>query len=353
MPNHPGRRKGTRRVRLWVHGRSYEWIVEGTKAEASAFEARKRIELEANVHEIRVAPKFSVLCVEKYKPFAKANYTKSTWRARSNILTSLVLFFGETKLTDFTPGMTEQYKAHRITQSKLRAVSMNTELRTLLRVLRWAEKQGYPVAVPHVTFMREPRGRVRLWTDAEVQKLVAVTKRTHPELLGMVLFLANTGCRKGEAQAAEWSWVDRKAGMLRIPATEHWKPKSGRAREIPISSALRAVLSAPSRSERWIFPNRDGVRYERFPDAIFKQIQTAAGLSGGAHTLRHSFASFFLRDKPDIKLLAEVLGHSNTRITELYSHLLADHLEQARDVVNIGATGATTGAARRRPRKTA
>lgn len=354
MPNHKGRRPGTRRVRIWVRGKSHEWIFEGSKADADKFEARKRIELEANDHQTRVAPRFSELCVEKYAPFGRANLTKATWRARSNIIASLSLFFGERRMDRFEAGDVEAYKTHRLTESKLRPISLNTELRTLKIIFRWAAARGYPMKLPPIVLLKEPRGRVKLWTPTEIAKLLDVTRTKAPGLLPMVIFLANTGCRKGEAQAAEWSWVDLPAGMLRIPANEAWKPKSGRAREIPISDACRVVLSAPHRSERWVFPTRDGRRYERFPDALFKEMQKDANVSGGPHVLRHSYASAFLQAVPDLFLLANVLGHSHTRITELYAHLLPEHLDRARNAVNIGPplkkTGAATGAKASRKR---
>ena len=36
-------------------------------------------------------------------------------------------------------------------------------------------------------------------------------------------------------------------------------------------------------------------------------------------------------------LLAQLMGHSHTRVTKLYAHLLPDHLEAARDVVSFAA----------------
>jgi hypothetical protein len=38
---------------------------------------------------------------------------------------------------------------------------------------------------------------------------------------------------------------------------------------------------------------------------------------------------------PDLFLLARVLGHSDTRVTKLYSHLLPEHLARARNAVRF------------------
>jgi integrase len=356
MPNYPGKRAGTRRIVVWVRGKPHEKTIRGTKREGDTFEARYRIELEANQHDVTSAPRFVDLVTRKYSPFARANFAESTWRARSHVLVNLCEFFGKKKLTEFTMADTEAYKAHRRSPT-VGPSTINGELRSFLSVLAWAERNGYQVTFPPVRYLRVPMGRVRLWTRDEVLRLLSVTRAEHPELLPLVLFLVNTGCRKGESIAAEWSWVDFEHDLVRIPASREWSPKSGRAREVPLSSALRKALSIPTeerRSERWIFVNRDRGRYEFFPDAIFKELQTKAGIAGGPHVLRHSYASEFLARGGKMTVLSEILGHSHLRTTSLYSHLVPGLLAEARDVVNIGPP--TMGMAKKtrgRARKTA
>jgi integrase len=63
-----------------------------------------------------------------------------------------------------------------------------------------------------------------------------------------------------------------------------------------------------------------------------------AKLRGGPHTSRRTFASHFLMRVPDPHQLAGILGHSQTRVTELYTHLLPGHLDRARNAVNLSAT---------------
>jgi hypothetical protein len=49
-----------------------------------------------------------------------------------------------------------------------------------------------------------------------------------------------------------------------------------------------------------------------------------------------------LKEVPDLFLLARVLGHSDARVTRLYSHLLPEHLARARNAVQFGAPVAAT-----------
>lgn len=341
MANYPGRRRGTRRIVIWHRGKSHEWIVEGTKADGARFEASKRIELEAGgaAHVPRSAQPLLRLC-RLYGSSVAGEVSSTTWRARRHILATLEEHLGDVRGTGVDLKTIDAYRAKR-KAAGLSVSSVNTEVTTLLYVLRWAKARGYAVNVPKVKLPRPPEGRVRIWTPEQVSKLIEVTRLHDPWLLPMLLFLANTGCRKGEAIAAEWSWIDFEAGMIRIPASAEWSPKSGRAREVPMSDVVRAVLSGPRLSDRWVFPNRDGNRFAVYPDGRFKELQNLANVSGGSHTLRHCYASAFLQRNPDMFLLAKVLGHSHVRMTALYSHLLPSHLEAARNVVNIGGTMAT------------
>jgi integrase/recombinase XerD len=133
--------------------------------------------------------------------------------------------------------------------------------------------------------------------------------------------------------------VDEARHLLSIPSTEFWKPKNGKPREVPIGDVLLATLRAlPRRSDRWIFPNAHGERFAEFPNKRFAAVVKAAKLQGGPHTCRHTYASHFLQAVPDLHQLAGILGHSQTRVTELYTHLLPGHLDRARNAVNLSAT---------------
>jgi integrase len=190
-------------------------------------------------------------------------------------------------------------------------------------------------------------------TTEEVEKLFAAAAEKAPAVLPLIVFLANTGCRKGEALALTWESVDLERMMVRIWPNEDWQPKDNDPREVPISDALLPWLSTDEKdrlSKKWVFPcPKTKGRYAYWPKRGFDEARKAAGLDGGPHTLRHTYASHFLASTPDLFLLARVLGHSDTRVTRLYAHLLPDHLARARDAVSLApAVGpATLKAAKR------
>ena len=341
MPIYEGRKPKTWRVILCVRGKKHEWIVPGKKRDAERFRAAKLLALDASKKPSkRVSPSFTDFCREVYGPHAVRNLGSNTWtKVRVYQIATLGKHFGKLRLTEFSPEAIEDFKNAR----DAGASSVNNELRVLRTILNFADEMGYPVA--KLVFKKLPTNgarRVHFWTHAQVDALFRSAEKLDPEILPALIFLLNTGCRKGESIACEWSWVDLDGGMLRIPVNDFWKPKSKKPREVPLSRSLLALLERPRLHERWVFPTIHGGRFVEFPKDRFAAVRKAAGLDGGPHTTRHTFASHFLAAPgTDLFLLAQVLGHSHQRVTELYSHLLPGHLSRARDAVDMAPTSPT------------
>ncbi len=47
------------------------------------------------------------------------------------------------------------------------------------------------------------------------------------------------------------------------------------------------------------------------------------------HSLRHSFATHMLKNNSDLLVVSELLGHSNLKTTEIYTHLTTDDLQES------------------------
>lgn len=348
------------RVKVWKDNRPKSWKVRGSKADAEAFEARKRLELDALPESRTAAPTFLRFLLDEYLPHAELRLKDGWLRNQRYTLATLAAELGPLPITDITGAVLEGYASRRIKtpsipqkgKKELRppsAVTVNNDMRVLRRVLSYARERGHLAAVPKWQALPERGGggRAHAWSNEQVAALYDACAKLSKELLPIVVFLANTGCREGEALALTWAHVDLERGLIKIWPSKAWQPKSGRPREVPIADALLPWLKLP-RSSPYVFPvlhgRGRGQGRRSWPARLFNQARAAAGLEGGPHTLRHTFASHFLAAMPDLSLLAEVLGHSDIAVTRLYKHLLPDHLSRARNAVQMVATPAAAEA---------
>ena len=68
----------------------------------------------------------------------------------------------------------------------------------------------------------------------------------------------------------------------------------------------------------------------------FKKYVVKAGLNPELHlhSLRHTFASWLVQRGVPIYDVSKLLGHSNIKITEIYSHLRAEDLRESVEKLN-------------------
>ena len=118
--------------------------------------------------------------------------------------------------------------------------------------------------------------------------------------------------------------------------------KGGKERLVPLSSASRDALMRYAKALRdndegdgsaFLFPSRAAGGH--LPRQVFARELKALGIRSGLpakalspHVLRHAFASHLLQNGADLRVVQELLGHSDISTTQIYTHILEERLHR-------------------------
>lgn len=209
--------------------------------------------------------------------------------------------------------------------------TINKELRVLSSLLSHARK--WSVALPeclikeHMQPTREPL--TNYITQQQFTKLLSVSPRP---LQQQLIFLLNTGVRHGNLQTLEWPQVNFNEGIL-IFKTKSRKP-GGQLHIISMNRVVRALLLDMWKEQHK--PDTGLVFKVQCPKKAFRKALEAAGIERERgqlfHLLRHTAASWILKNGGDIYKVKEFLGHSDIKMTVKYAH---PHHGSGKDTANL------------------
>lgn len=190
-----------------------------------------------------------------------------------------------------------------------------------------------------------PRIRHRYLDHRQVHELAAAAGDYAP----LVLTLAYTGLRWGEAVALRGSDVDRARGLIHVDrsATEaggvlrYVSPKSHQRRDVPVPDLVLEVL--PETDGLLFTTGRsEAIRGSNFRSRVWIPAVTRSGLYGlRVHDLRHTAASLARAAGADAFVVARMLGHADASITaRIYADLFDVELEVLRRRMQASAEAA-------------
>lgn len=243
--------------------------------------------------------------------------------------------FGELRLDRIDALRVEGYKARKLDEGLSRK-SINNQLTVLRRMLAVAVEWGQLVSVPAIRWLKTPAQEFDFLTFDEAGRLV---EGADPEWRSMIVVALRTGLRLGELLALRWRDVDLEAGRLVVRRAAArgvvGTPKSGQAREVPLSEEARGALRAQQHDRgELVFCDGSGAMLTR--NACRRPLWRACGRAGirriGWHKLRHTFASHLVMRGASMKAVQELLGHSTIEMTMRYAHLSPD---ARRDAVRL------------------
>ncbi len=144
-----------------------------------------------------------------------------------------------------------------------------------------------------------------------------------------------SGLRLGELLALHWIDLDFTLKVIQVKNSETFTTKSRKNRIVPMSDELFRLLRERKENIRnesaFVFHNKKGKPLkEQTISQRFKKYVIDAGINDKLHfhSLRHSFATHLVKKGVPLFAIQKLLGHSTSKTTEIYSHLLPQQLHR-------------------------
>lgn len=151
-----------------------------------------------------------------------------------------------------------------------------------------------------------------------------------PYTINAFRLIIYTGCRLGEILSLKWDDIDFDDCCLRLSNS-----KTGK-RTIPLNESAMRVLCNTQKTEGnpYVFCGKKPGTHLVNVQKIWERIRKQAGITDvRIHDLRHSFASFMIKNGVNIFEVSKLLGHKDIKTTMRYAHLTNQSLV---DITNKG-----------------
>ncbi|MCX6152230.1 MAG: tyrosine-type recombinase/integrase [Ignavibacteriales bacterium] len=215
--------------------------------------------------------------------------------------------------------------------------------RTLKAAFNNAECWGYIEYNPFKKF-KPPKAKRNLptfLTEDEFNLFISFVD--NPLLKDFYTLLFYTGLRCGEAINLQLSDIDLTNRILHIRNKENFSTKSRKERIIPLNEIIFSIFlkKIPKihhlNFNQYVF-YRISSDVPLTVDYVSKQFKKCVRISGlnpqlHLHSLRHSFCSNLVNKNVSLFTVQQLAGHSSSKTTEIYSHMVNSSLRIAVDLL--------------------
>ena len=150
--------------------------------------------------------------------------------------------------------------------------------------------------------------------------LTALTNEKHKTILFLIY---SAGLRVGEVVKLKADDIDSERMLIHIVQGKGRKDRFTVLSQITLNQLRKYFMLY--KPEIWLFPGQDNKSHitERTVEKVFKDACKIAKIKKkvSVHSLRHSFATHLLEGGTDLRYIQELLGHTSTKTTEIYTHV--------------------------------
>jgi integrase/recombinase XerD len=253
-------------------------------------------------------------------------YSENTLKVYTDAIKTFLLFYNDKAAEQIRESDVVRFNNEYILKNRLSSSYQNQIVNAIKLFFSTVENKKLDPVLVH----RPKREKTlpNVLSKEEVKMILdAHSNSKHRTMLAVVY---GCGLRRGELLSLKPEHIDSKRGILIIK-----QAKGKKDRIVPLSPKLLEMLRhyyTQHKPKVWVFEGQNpGQPYdERSLQQVFKQALTKAGIKKHAtlHWLRHSYATHLLENGTDLRLIQELLGHKNSKTTEIYTHVSTSSIQK-------------------------
>ncbi|WP_297090318.1 site-specific tyrosine recombinase/integron integrase [uncultured Draconibacterium sp.] len=257
------------------------------------------------------------------KPYSdkliQKRYSESTQRTYSAYFKDFLHFFRDADINDLSKDDINDYMLKLVAEDKISASEQNQRINAIkFYYEKILEREKF---LYHIDRPRRSRQLPKVLSKSEVKEIIKQCNNLKHKCILSLIYSA--GLRRSELINLKVTEIYSERRLIKIADA-----KGNKDRYTLLSDALLNMLRdyyKQFRPKFWLFEgNTNGSQYSATSIAnILKEAARKARIYRRVtpHMLRHSFATHLLEQGTDLRYIQELLGHSSTKTTEIYTHV--------------------------------
>lgn len=265
--------------------------------------------------------------IEQYKRWLKSKrYSGNTIKSYSEALISFLKYFSHKPIETISNDDVIIFNNDFILKKKLSASYQNQIVNAIKLFFR--EIQGSTINAELIHRPKRAKLLPNVLSKQEVKEIIDATKNIkHKTMLSLIYAC---GLRSGEVLNLLPTNIDSKRGVIIIK-----QAKGNKDRIAPLGDKIIEILRTyftTFKPEKYLFEGQEkGTKYDsRSLQQVLKQSLTRTTIKKPVtlHWLRHSYATHLLENGTDLRYIQEILGHSSSKTTEIYTHVSTKSIQK-------------------------
>ncbi len=182
-----------------------------------------------------------------------------------------------------------------------------------------------PFSFEEVPIKKKEKQLPKVISKEKIKQMIELTENLKHKIIIKLLY--SSGLRLQELIDLKRKDIDFERGIINVK-----KGKGNKDRVTLISDALKLDLlkyySNNTFKTEYIFEGRNGKYTKKSVQKFLEQAGKKVGIKVTPHMLRHSFATHLLEQGTDIRHIQKLLGHSDLKTTEIYTHVSTKDLSK-------------------------